>query len=449
MDDLDKLFKELGMKRVAARDGRTGGRIPPPSLVGNEWFANREKRKNFKNLTTMKKTGLLSIASGQIISRASGHLDQYVSEYIKAKYSAGKFMIQISQLDAKEEYGNCLTWLMNAGGLADISNRRRVVSRWPRSLVLPDQDVKADVVIAGIPIRVRLSNAEQPEASKLMEGVVRTLFLEVKVNYRDGLLKLLDENVLTKDEEETGLQVHIWNSGGKYWNSVVQSPRNLDTVILPPEQKKRIIEDLEVFFSSRESYSAVGLPWHRGMLLHGEPGTGKTALAKAIASNWKLGLYVLNLGDMTSDHNLIEAVTNVPENSVLLMEDIDVFSQTKRDGDSEEGASFAGLLNALDGVFTPEGIIKILTSNADIKTFDEALVRDGRIDLIENISLADENQVNEILSMFFTDETPDAKMGSARINPAKIVGAIKRNTKDLSKVIESIEEMAKTETGVP
>ena len=102
--------------------------------------------------------------------------------------------------------------------------------------------------------------------------------------------------------------------------------RAIDTVILKTTQKAEVISDIEAYIdpSTQAWYGARGIPYRRGYLFHGEPGTGKTSLAMAIAGQFGLDIYVISLLDMSiGDSELISLFNTLPPKCLLLLEDID------------------------------------------------------------------------------------------------------------------------------
>src|SRR5215471_13612620 len=73
-----------------------------------------------------------------------------------------------------------------------------------------------------------------------------------------------------------------------------------------PERIQSLIKEIELWRNSRDWYRAKGIPWKRGWLLFGPPGTGKTALARAFAEDLNMPIYVFNLAEM-SNADLIKA----------------------------------------------------------------------------------------------------------------------------------------------
>lgn len=200
--------------------------------------------------------------------------------------------------------------------------------------------------------------------------------------------------------------------------------RSLASVVLPREQRERIVDDIAQFRDSRAWYAERGIPYRRGLLLTGSPGTGKTSLVFALASHFSMRVYALNLGSIRSDTDLINAVTSVPENAILLIEDIDAAQHnraTKSDGESEPSVTMSGLLNAIDGVFSRDGRVLIMTTNHPEK-LDAALKRPGRADRIEELQALEPAEALVMCRQFLGVGAGDAfaKTISGTVLPANL-----------------------------
>lgn len=189
--------------------------------------------------------------------------------------------------------------------------------------------------------------------------------------------KMMDLTMRKRDKKR---EVQIFNfTSGNYWNPKALPFRDINYVYLPEGVKEDLIENLNNFRNSESKFNALGFPWHMGMMFYGPPGNGKSSIASALAHRLKMDIYNLPLSGLTSDRHLSDAVSTVGANSLLLIEDIDIFSNVMNRKQEKEGPTLAGLLNALDGVATPHGLITIITTN-HVETLDDALIRAGRID---------------------------------------------------------------------
>jgi chaperone BCS1 len=269
---------------------------------------------------------------------------------------------------------------------------------------------------AGRPFTVQFYRSQETRGRSLKRDESLTFRT---IGRSQGFLKRFVDEVVACHEKNLRLQSSLFVYD-EYWTRVLgYVPRSLESVILKPGEKNHLIQDVEKFKTSKKRYSDLGVPYHRGYLLHGPPGTGKTSLVSALAQRFGMSIYAINLNEF-SDRALIKAINEVPQNSVILFEDIDCMSSGKarvapgewpsRKGlrnseDKDEilgmlGVTLSGLLNVLDGFSAPENVLFVMTTNR-FEILDRALLRPGRIDYRLYMGTASEEQKMELYRRFF------------------------------------------------
>jgi chaperone BCS1 len=198
--------------------------------------------------------------------------------------------------------------------------------------------------------------------------------------------------------------------------------------------KDMLLTDCRDFLCSEDWYAERGIPFRRGYLLYGVPGSGKTSLIHSLAGELGLDIYVVSLSSKgMSDNTLTTLMGHVPSRCILLLEDLDAAftrsvsrdslstgvptssSSTPNNNDTNDGStlSLSGLLNSLDGVAAAEGRLLFATTN-HIERLDPALSRPGRMDVWVNFTHATKWQAEGIFKCFFpskpaaSSSTPEA-----------------------------------------
>ena len=243
----------------------------------------------------------------------------------------------------------------------------------------------------------------------------------------------LQAAILARAARETDtLSVYIPNPfhGGDWMRARLGSRRPLASVVLKAGQGEALLADLERFLTSRERYAQLGIPWRRGYLLFGPPGTGKTSLVTALASELRLNVCTLSLASpIVTDEKIHTLLAAVPQRSLLLIEDVDAFFRERDAAHAQVKLSFSGFLNALDGVATQEGTVLFMTTN-HIERLDPALIRAGRIDEQVELGWADEDQLRRLYLKFHPDEAAAAAFARERagqkLSPAAVQGELMR-----------------------
>ena len=244
------------------------------------------------------------------------------------------------------------------------------------------------------------------------------------------------------------LQVYVWDEN--YWDqSHKWTKRSMESMSLNKEGKI-LLEDVKKFISceTEELYSRLGVPYKRNYLLHGPPGTGKTSIIRSIASELGYNIATLHFDGTLSDMKFMRAIQTIPENSILLLEDIDhIFQERKKNDEHKNAISFSGLLQCLDGFGSQYKLITMITTNF-IDVLDKALIRRGRIDKMVEFKYANRDQIHHMYQRFVPDKMDQFTDFYKHVKCLKITTSILQDylftNMDEDDITRNITELKKT-----
>ncbi|KAF8530040.1 P-loop containing nucleoside triphosphate hydrolase protein [Hysterangium stoloniferum] len=130
----------------------------------------------------------------------------------------------------------------------------------------------------------------------------------------EDLLRLAFEWSYNVNQEIWMFSNGMWFKDKKLWQAVQLADRA--NLVLNDEFTANLKRDTETFFSGREVYDSLEIPWKRGLLLLGPPGNGKTESIKVLLKeNDKPALYVKSFKSSTEENAgiLTIATSNHPE----------------------------------------------------------------------------------------------------------------------------------------
>ena len=129
-----------------------------------------------------------------------------------------------------------------------------------------------------------------------MHAIHESLRIQILGGNRELIDELLAEAHASSFPQTPG--VSIKTARNDCWMISSWQPRRpLESLVLADQTLEDLLEDLRDFYRSASWYAGRGIPYRRGYLLHGPPGTGKTTLVLAMAGELKLSVGVLSLSN--------------------------------------------------------------------------------------------------------------------------------------------------------
>ena len=163
------------------------------------------------------------------------------------------------------------------------------------------------------------------------------------------------------------------------------SPRNVETLYFSNNEKEKVIEHIDRFNNHKSFYESRQILYKTGILLYGNPGTGKSSFVKSLATKYGRSIINVNIATLQNiDLNSLaqSIVVDDRREYIVLFEDIDTLFLNRTDSDLRvsENLVINKLLQFLDSNSSPTNVIFIATTN-HIERLDAALLREGRFDL--------------------------------------------------------------------
>lgn len=222
--------------------------------------------------------------------------------------------------------------------------------------------------------------------------------------------------------------------------------KSFDSIFFP--QKKELLTIVDAFLNKSGVYAIKGYAHKLGLMLHGEPGTGKTSIIKALANYTKRHIVMVSLSKVKTNSKLIDLMFDpqfkiindelprpvkvLQSDCIFVFEDIDAccdIVKSREDSDSvssgcssdakksdtivfvgekaeidvhsnNDALTLAGILNVLDGPLEAENRIVVFTSNHP-ETLDAALIRPGRIDHKFYLTYATVDDICSMVELYF------------------------------------------------
>ena len=176
------------------------------------------------------------------------------------------------------------------------------------------------------------------------------------------------------------------------------------------QQVREIKEVVELPLKKPELFKKVGITPPKGILLYGKPGTGKTLLAKAVASSTNSTFIQVVASELVQKFigegaKMVKEIFELARRkapAIIFIDELDALAAKRIDmgtsGEREVSRTFMQLLAEIDG-FKPLDNVKVIGATNRKDILDPAVIRPGRLDRLIHIPIPKGEARLEILKI--------------------------------------------------
>jgi cell division protease FtsH len=219
-----------------------------------------------------------------------------------------------------------------------------------------------------------------------------------------------------------------------------QGPRTTFADVAGIDEVKNELAEVVDFLSNPDKYLALGAAIPKGVLLAGQPGTGKTLLARAVAGEADVPFFHLSASEFiefivgvgaSRVRDLFETAKKAAP-AIIFIDELDAIGRARGGGSiggvDEREQTLNQILTEMDGFTGTEGVVVLAATNRP-DVLDPALLRPGRFDRRVTVSPPDQEGRRKILEVHTRRVPlgPDVDLAALAATTPGMVGADLRN----------------------